>query len=282
MEKRSSILIYPFVIMGLILMLTNNCKKKEEVPVVTTIAISDTAGNTATSGGDITSDGGAAVTLRGVCWSKKVQTPTFLECAKTLDGSGTGSFISSMTSLYDNTTYYVRAYALNSAGIGYGNTLSFKTKEIYVPPCYLDAGTMDSFVGAWTFFEEGDSPYYLEDSPGTVNFIRGEGENEFLIKSEGGLPIFLSEPFREWGELFQESVPPVGDILFTVDTTNKIIEFPWAYWGQTLPGPWDYWYLGSGTINGCPTMTSITMIFSMDWGGSGEVAMTNTITLTKQ
>jgi hypothetical protein len=130
MKKKNRILIYPLIIMGIVLMLTNNCKKKEEVPGLTTSPISDTTAYTAISGGDITSDGGSAITLRGVCWSKTVQTPTFLECSKTLDGPGTGSFISNITELKDNTFYYVRAYAINSAGTGYGNTLLFKTKRV--------------------------------------------------------------------------------------------------------------------------------------------------------
>ena len=67
------------------------------------------------------------VTSRGVCWSTS-QNPTIND-NKTTDGSGTGGFTSSLTNLTPNTTYYVRAYATNSAGTGYGNVVSFTTIE---------------------------------------------------------------------------------------------------------------------------------------------------------
>ncbi len=96
-----------------------------ELPALTTASVSSITQTTAECGGTITSDGGAAVTARGVCWSTN-PTPTIAD-NKTIDGSGTGSFISSITALTGNTLYYVRAYATNSAGDGYGNEVSFAT-----------------------------------------------------------------------------------------------------------------------------------------------------------
>jgi uncharacterized protein (TIGR02145 family) len=81
--------------------------------------------STAVSGGNITNDGGAEVIARGVCWST-TQNPTTSN-SKTTDGSGTGSFVSNLTGLAPNTTYYIRAYATNSIGTAYGDQLSFKT-----------------------------------------------------------------------------------------------------------------------------------------------------------
>ncbi|MEX2370465.1 MAG: hypothetical protein WD578_05610, partial [Bacteroidales bacterium] len=78
---------------------------------------------TAESGGDISDDGGATVTERGVCWSTN-QNPTTAD-NKTSDGTGTGSFTSSITGLTSNTTYYVRAYATNSAGTAYGYEINY-------------------------------------------------------------------------------------------------------------------------------------------------------------
>jgi len=80
---------------------------------------------TATSGGNVTSDGGAIVTARGVCWSTSPN-PTTAD-SKTIDESGTGVFVSAMTSLTLNTPYYVRAYATNSVGTAYGNEITFTT-----------------------------------------------------------------------------------------------------------------------------------------------------------
>lgn len=127
MKKKTSHLIYPFILMGLFLVFANSCKKDDDVPVLTTTAVTDITQTTVKSGGNITSDGGSAVTARGVCWSTDPD-PTISD-NKTTDGAGTGEFISNITGLMPNTTYYVRAYATNSNGTGYGSVLSFTTAE---------------------------------------------------------------------------------------------------------------------------------------------------------
>ena len=81
----------------------------------------------------MTSDGGASVTTRGVCWSTS-ENPTTSD-SRTIDGIGTGNFTSSVTGLNANTTYHVRAYASSSDGTGYGSDVSFTTSyasTIYV------------------------------------------------------------------------------------------------------------------------------------------------------
>ena len=100
------------------------------VPIVTTTAVSSITGTTAACGGNITSDGGGFVTEKGVCWSSS-PIPTISD-SHTSDGTGTGSFTSSITGLAPGTTYYVRAYATNNTGISYGDQLSFTT-TIMVP-----------------------------------------------------------------------------------------------------------------------------------------------------
>ena len=80
---------------------------------------------TATSGGNITNGGGATIIARGVCWSTSPN-PTIANNI-TSDGTGTGNFTSTLTGLSSSTTYYVRAYATNSAGTAYGNQVNFTT-----------------------------------------------------------------------------------------------------------------------------------------------------------
>jgi hypothetical protein len=77
------------------------------------------------SGGNISSDGGSAVTSRGICWSTATS-PT-IAGSHTTDGTGVGVFASSITGLTANTVYYIRAYATNFAGTSYGNELTFTT-----------------------------------------------------------------------------------------------------------------------------------------------------------
>ncbi len=95
------------------------------LPVVSTNAVSGITATSATCAGNVTADGGANVTARGVCWSTSPN-PTVSD-SHTTDGSGTGSFSSSITGLLANTTYYVRAYATNSVGTAYGAEVSFTT-----------------------------------------------------------------------------------------------------------------------------------------------------------
>ena len=94
-------------------------------PTVTTTTVSGIAQTTATSGGNVTYDGGKAVTARGICWSTSHDPAT--SDSHTIDGSGVGSFISNMTGLAPGTPYYVRSYATNSVGTAYGNEISFTT-----------------------------------------------------------------------------------------------------------------------------------------------------------
>ena len=98
------------------------------LPTVTTNVVSGISTTSATCGGNVTSDGEASVTTRGVCWSTS-QNPT-VSNSHTTDGSGLGNFSSSITGLTANTTYYVRAYATNSVGTAYGAEVSFTTSSI--------------------------------------------------------------------------------------------------------------------------------------------------------
>jgi uncharacterized protein (TIGR02145 family) len=92
---------------------------------IQTSTVSSITPNSAICGGDISNNGGTAVTHRGVAWSTNPN-PTTADSV-TIDGNGIGSYISLMNGLSPNTTYYVRAYAINSAGTSYGNELSFTT-----------------------------------------------------------------------------------------------------------------------------------------------------------
>jgi len=135
MRKKTNNLIFPLLLMGVFLIFASSCKKDDDdngngnntgIPVLSTTAITDITQTTAKSGGNITSDGGATVTVRGVCWSTN-QTPTISD-NKTTDGTGAGNFVSSISGLTANTTYYVRAYATNSNGTAYGSAMSFTTQ----------------------------------------------------------------------------------------------------------------------------------------------------------
>ncbi len=137
--------------MGVVFMVLGSCKKDNNsstvsLPTITTSSVSGITQTSASCGGNITSNGGGSVTVSGVCWST-IQNPT-VSGSKTTDGTGTGSFTSSIMGLSAGTTYYVMAYATNSAGTAYGNQVTFTTSTSpSVPVLTTDA---ISNIGATT------------------------------------------------------------------------------------------------------------------------------------
>jgi hypothetical protein len=121
------------IIFVLSIFLIHSCKKeKPKPPIIATTAVSAITKSTATAGGNITDDGGASVTARGVCWNTSA-TPTISLSTKTTDKTGTGIFTSAITALTPATVYYVRAYATNIAGTAYGNEVTFTTNPATTP-----------------------------------------------------------------------------------------------------------------------------------------------------
>lgn len=122
-----------FITIAVIAIGLSACKKNESnsnpvnpnLPVVTTTAVSLITTNDAKGGGRVISEGIDSVIARGVCWGTG-QNPT-IAGSKTINASDTGTFTSNISGLNPSTTYYVRAYATNSAGTAYGNQQSFTT-----------------------------------------------------------------------------------------------------------------------------------------------------------
>ena len=100
------------------------------IPILTTTKVTNITSSTASSGGNVISDGGSTITTRGVCWSLTTN-PTIADY-HTTDGSGSGVFISNLTGLTAFSTYYVRAYAINDLGIAYGNETNFATGQHFI------------------------------------------------------------------------------------------------------------------------------------------------------
>ncbi len=102
-------------------------------PTVTTSSVSNITSSSATVSGNVTADGGATVTERGICYSTS-QNPTITN-SKVASGSGIGSYSATLSSLAANTTYYARAYATNAQGTSYGSQVNFTTTTSSVTYC---------------------------------------------------------------------------------------------------------------------------------------------------
>jgi len=141
-------------------------------PVLETKPVESVTSTSASGGGNVTAEGGTSVFARGVCWNT-TGSPTVNDCHST-DGNGAGIFESSISSLTEGTTYYVRAYATNSNRTAYGSQLSFKTFSSPAPsdpasisassnPICNGAGTQLTALGA-----EGTVNWYTSGCGGTL------------------------------------------------------------------------------------------------------------------
>jgi hypothetical protein len=123
--------------------------------ISSTTSISAITTSSANSGGIINSDGGATVTARGIVWGTSTA-PTIALATKTTDGTGVGTYTSSITGLTSGITYFVRAYATNSVGTKYGSEISFNTTQAVAT---LAATTAASYIGSTTATSGGNITY---------------------------------------------------------------------------------------------------------------------------
>ena len=141
---------------------------------VTTTTPTNITQNSAVSGGYVTNDGGATVTVRGVCWSTSPN-PTVSD-NHTTDGGGTGTFVSAISGLSPNTPYYVRAYATNSVGTAYGNQVTFSTLPPFV--CGTSSITVSHVAGDV-------APVDKTTTYGTVTGVPGEPNKCWITSNLG-------------------------------------------------------------------------------------------------
>lgn len=150
---------YIFLIICFITLFVPGCIKIKRLPKLTTAPITNIEPTSATSGGEVTNDGNADIYVRGVCWDTR-KSPDIKD-TRTTDGYGEGAFTSSITNLSSNTLYYVRAYALNSEGTGYGNQITFTTGQLDVPvltTAAISGITQTTAVSGGNVTSDGGSP----------------------------------------------------------------------------------------------------------------------------
>lgn len=150
-------------------------------PAITTTSVSSITQTTATSGGNVITDGGAAITARGVVWSTATD-PTVALSTKTVNGSGTGVFTSNLTGLAGGTQYYVRAYATNANGTTYGNQYNFVTS-----PASFTVG--QNYGGGIIFYVDGSGQHGLIVSATDLSIGIAWDNNATSVTNASGLAI---------------------------------------------------------------------------------------------
>jgi uncharacterized protein (TIGR02145 family) len=170
------------------------CEKSDPtIPVINTAAATEITTTTATAGGEITSNGGAEITERGICFSKTNSMPTVAD-SKAVSSATTEAFSIELSALETSSTYYFRAYAINSVGAGYGEVMSFMTGNA-APEARNVKITGNKTIGAtltagYTYFDVENNPegaaaftwYIANDTIGsTVSAISGATGNTYTV-----------------------------------------------------------------------------------------------------
>ena len=176
-------------------------------PTVTTGAVSAVEESTATGNGNITSTGGEDCSARGVCWSTSPSPDIDDNNSEESGLFGTGAFDVPMTGLSQGTTYYVRAYARNGAGVGYGGELSFTT--LPDGPGSLDATTDPSVpfyrINLEWIAGEGATHTYIVAN--TTDYPQDRGDGELVYDGtetscvHSGLTPNITYYYRAWSWL---------------------------------------------------------------------------------
>jgi hypothetical protein len=254
---------YSIAIVGLAAgMAIIGCKKNSNptIPVLTTNSISNLSFNTATGGGTITSNGGAAITTSGICWSNTNNSPSTGD-SLTKGGTTNGSFNGVMNNLQSNTTYYVRAYATNSAGTGYGSVVTFST-------------TVDTTKVTFTY--NGQSVTYgVIVSPTTGRKWMDRNLGATRAAGYASDTLAYGDLFQ-WGRLADGHQMRTSDTTSVLSTTNTPVDSkfiltvndnPWYDW--ITPSNDNLWQGSHGINNPCPSGWHIP--FEAEWAAESGV-----------
>ncbi|MFZ4402190.1 MAG: beta strand repeat-containing protein, partial [Bacteroidales bacterium] len=148
-------------------------------PTVSTSAISAINTTTATAGGNVSDDGGVTITARGVCYGTTLNPDT--SGTKTSEAGTTGSFVSHLINLTANTTYHVRAYAINSIGLAYGSDVSFVTAPAIPTATAATNNTANGFTSNWDAVAGADGyGLYVSTDINFGSFITGYNDRDVL------------------------------------------------------------------------------------------------------
>ena len=189
-----------------------SCKPEAEKPTVTTKSVGEVAETTAQVVAQVTSDGGAEVTERGVCWNTE-GTPEITH-NRLVGGAGVGEFTSNLSDLEPQTTYYVRAYATNEVGTSYGEELSFTTETSYVidghmwvdlglsvkwATCNVGANSPEEFGNYYAWGETAPKDAYMSNNSATYGLSYSDLLEQGYIDENGRLTAAYDPATVNWG-----------------------------------------------------------------------------------
>lgn len=217
------------------------------VPMVTTSSLVYEEGDSAAFSAEVTDAGRGEITERGVVYAT-TEDPTVETGQKIADDEGgLGEYAGKIKELLGNTTYYVRAYAINGGGVGYGEAMEWTTEEVLLPEItqlYVVGDYND-----WTNEEEAVVPFiistetsegladgYIYLTAGEIKFIEvlGSWADETTFGDDGAGS--LTSP--------GENIPVAEDGLYYItanlaEMTYSLLKMNWGIIGDATPGGWD-------------------------------------------
>lgn len=252
-----------FIIIGLFIFFTGSCKQEEkenEKPRVTSTKITSITPSSAICASTIISDGGLPITTKGVVWGISADPTLENHIGITDNGSGTDSWESELSGLTPNTIYYVRAYATNSIGTGYGiMQLSFKTPMPDGPGSTvadIDGNVYNTvWIGGKLWMKENLKTTKLNDGKDLL-FITDDESWENPRITPGYCWYYNNEAmYNKYGALYDgyamqtDKLCPLGWHIPTIEEWTELIDYAGgssvagAYLKSTIG--WDY--NGNGT-----------------------------------
>lgn len=219
--------------------------------VVTTNTASAITNTSSTSGGTTLNDGGASITAKGACWNTSTNPTTANSTSN--DGTGTTDFSSSLTGLSPQTRYYIRAYATNAIGTGYGPNVNFWTwsnpATAHAGSFAVSSSTCTSITLTWT---SATYPGSGATATGYIILYRTDGTNPTSTGVVNGLALSLPA-----GTTLGATITSGGTLTSTISGLSGATQYnfaiiPYTYDGTNTPTKN---YLTSATI---PTVNTTT------------------------
>lgn len=202
-----------------IMMLAFSCSSKEEepatLPVVTTSEYTDLTESSFKAGGEVTEDGGADVTAKGIVFGEEPN-PTIEVSSLTVDGNGIGVFESNATDLKASTTYYYRAYATNEVGTSYGDEKTLKTTLAETISFDIDDGVALDMVlvkpGTFKMGNPGTDDLFVYEKPvHNVTLTKSYYIGKYEVTQEQWIAVMGSNP-----SIYQGNKIPVHQVSYNM------------------------------------------------------------------
>ena len=251
------------------------------LPTVTTDTVSNITPNTATCGGNVTADGGATITARGVCWSTS-QNPTVSD-SHTTDGSGAGTFTCQLSDLELDITYHVRAYATNSAGTAYGEEVTFTTgcnpvdvtiTSDKVAICEGECATLHASGANSYIWSTGENINNLTDCPTVTTTYSVTGFDLYGCESAASFTLMVNDlPTVPIVMVENDTVCDGGEVSLSISNldSNPSTSYTWNRNGVMIPGATQAIIVDNPTTVGGETTNYVYTVVA-SYGNSGCVS----------